>query len=684
MSARITTVLHLAGWILAAFLSHATLSELDRLSPLSVHDTVVALSWDAGQSRDALTAELDGFARETGIVFGKAVPGQELDASTITVFLFGGAETVTPGLPGASADGYSTDERISYRPAGELGARAPIGSYFVYGEDADALRVAEFLRGHGFTVNDVIDSDDPLTRLRKVDPGVETVARLAGLVVIVTAGGAALLRRREHGVAFLQGLSWRDRWGAHVRSTATRWGLVGLAVLPAAAIWLWTYNQGRGWGLLLGVTAVVSGALLLLDLAVTAVTLALLSRMSIPRALSGALPVRAVTAVSGLAVVLSGLALVSSVAETAAYGTDLRERTANLAPYVDAEGAVTIALTALNREDDERATEVLERWLMDLDRSGEVILAAKGDLPAPEPLPMLTVNDAYLAAQPVLRADGTSFAAPPGTATVLIPSTLWDRRERIMAGTEWAALIRDGSGVAPEPVEIRPGAHFTYSTGEGGIAGADAMNLDGSSSTDPVILAVSSVDGPLRPYLWGNAASGEVIFPGPEVVERALAADPRLNDVVLYTSPVGGEARSECLQTLHHFQAALMAALLSAAVLLVAGLLVTYMYSRVAAQWTFAHHLHGRRFVLTHRWFLLAATAVLATIVAWLPWRVWLANREYHEAVDAGFPAPVPLAVLGPEQMSAMAAVALLVAATVLAALAHNHRRVVRRGASEA
>lgn len=669
--------LHLANWVVAAFLAFVWVVQWDEVSPLPVQAALTVTSWDGNGKLDDLRRDTAAFASEHGITFGQEVVDFEQRNAVRNLYLVDG----DPAVPGASwlAGGYrdfaqSTTTRI--HPYGQLGNRTPVGRYDVFGSPAKAAELRDFLASRGLPAD-----LDTITMWNSVPSTVSLALCMMIFFSIVVVGAAVLSGVRAYGVGRLQGLSYGSLLLADLRAGTTFWVGSGAVVTIGALVFAALYNGLAAYGTYAAAMVVIDLVLTAVAFGANALVLLMIMQLRIQAALKGELPGRTASAMAYVLRAVAVLVTVGTLTTTLDVGTDLGSRLRSYDAYQRLGTTSALSLgNAYTLAEQKKLGDTVGAWLRDQDRAGHIVLAGQEILRDPNPLlngrTVLYVNEAFLADQPVRLATGGNYRAGGGL-DVLVPSSLRGHEDAVAATFE-ALFHQDAKNTKFRAVDSADGqSFFTYAIPSSASGNPGFPVPDRANVSDPLIVVLPAAQGLLSNDSYAAfASSAMVLFPHPAVVKDAVAADQALQTYVRAVVPLAEQAAVEQQTVARELRLALLTALIGMLVLVITGIGVVLIHARRNSQLIFARHVNGWSFPAVHRGLLAVEAVVLLVLIGVLPYQVWRQNQELAVYQLTAGPA-----------VSMTAAVALLLALMVcgmLAALAHTHRRVVRDGASEA
>ncbi|MEU5692421.1 hypothetical protein [Actinosynnema sp. NPDC020468] len=663
---------HVVVLVFSAVLAFALVRGLDEDVVLG-HSALVRISdSDRSASGAQVARAIESFAAEQHIAVARELPDLNDPYHRRHLYLAVGdpasvaASWLTEGYPS-----FDRSRHTEVHPIAEVGQRDPRGYYYVFGpgQAGGALlsRFAELgLTGEvsrPLSVAGVIGSHQ--------GGALWWSLVLIAVALIASTGAGVLLNTKAHGVARLHGRSSTWMPTRELRRLAPFRVIAVVTVAATAGTLLYALNGLAWWGLYAAAAGMISGALTLVVVTTHAVSTAVTSIRGLLPALAGELPIRpAITGaylVRGPALVLA-LGIATNVAST---GQDVSSRRESLAAYAAVGDSTAILLNGSLGRDPVDMEARVGQWLRRADADGRVIVAGRRELQwltAGSDLPrgaVLVVNDAFLAAQPVVDPTGHRHnpVSRQGELRVIVPEGLSRHASTIAAAVPALLSPRDPGRIRPEEVTTlgsRSGQTvFSYNPGSQTPGAGARPGQDRSSVRDPVLVVVPSGST----YLTDNAytafaTSGGIVFPDPDDVREGIRTNG-LQDYVAALRPVGQNAAVELRDAVAGFRNQVVNLAMALAVLLMTGVGVCVVHTRTNAQAIFVKHLAGWRFLAVHRSLVAVEALFVGTLAV-----VGLSGTDEGTRGSA--------LELGP-------AVALVAAevGTVLVALAILHRRVV-------
>ncbi|WP_316784116.1 hypothetical protein [Streptomyces sasae] len=695
-----TRFVHAAVLVFAAALSFLFVRGLDETGVLGNSALVEVIDSDGSKSGTQVVRALEDFSAEYGIGVARELPDLRNPDGVRHLYLApGGGSSVTAGWPTHGYPEFSRNLATRVHPLSQAGALDPRGSYYVFGSSAAVGRLAaEFGRlglttsvTHPLSYTELTDryADDPLLRAFWV----------VALAAVTTTGASVLLNARTYAVLRMQGMSFAGILLRDLRQLALFWLASAGTVTMVALAALGLYNGFAWLGLFAAVAAAAAALLVGLVLAAHTAVLGLTYKVDVVRALKGELPARAAS-LSVYLVRIPALLLALTIATNVTLaGRGVLVRLENQKVYETVGDAVSISLSGAFAMHTEQLDQHVGPWLRQADGRGEVVLAGRRDLQISAPgtgLPsgeFLIVNDTYLAEQPVRDPAGRRYRsqATPGRAPdsrpvrVIVPDSLASHRAVI---TKAASEIVDPHQNRHIPLEVLRGRSgqrlFGYNTGAYVYNSAHGPDEDRSMLRDPVVIAVPNGSRFLTDDAYTTyATQAGVVFPDPDDVLRGIRAN-ELQNYLIGMSPVGQKTALDLRNAVGELRVQVFNLVVSALVLLIAGVGVCIIYSRKNAQTIFARHISGWSYAATHRFILAVEVAIAVVFATRVPFEAWQQNQEMKKFAAAGAPAPFQPTHVTALDAGVITALVAVEFGAVLLALAFFHRRVVREGAKSA
>ncbi|CAM5303040.1 MULTISPECIES: hypothetical protein [Streptomyces] len=581
----------------------------------------------------------------------------------------------------------------------EVGSLDPRGPYYVFGtsEAVDAL-VAEF--GHLGLATSVTHplSYAELSDQYSGDPLFQAFCVVALAAVTIT-GASVLLNAKGYGVLRMQGMSFVGILLRDLRQLAVFWLAAAGTVAVATVVSLGLYNGFAWFGLFAEVAAVAAGILVVLVLVAHAAVLALTYRVDMLPALKGELPARAAS-ISVYLVRVPALLLVLSIAtDVTVAGRSVLMRQENQKVYEAVGNAVSIRLSGAFAMHTEQLDEHVGPWLRQADQRGEVVLAGRRDLQISTPgahLPpgeFLIVNDTYLEEQPVKTPTGRRYTSqanrtnapesPP--VRVIIPNSMTQHEAAITKAASRIIDPQQDRDIPLDVLESASGQHlFGYNTGAYVYNSAHGPDEDRSMLLDPVIIAVPNGSKFLTDDAYTTyATQAGVIFPNRADVLNGIKVNG-LQSYINGISPVGQKSALDLRKSVSELRLQVFNLIITAVILVIAGVGLCIIYSRKNAQIIFARHISGWRYVATHRFLLAVEVAIAAIFATRVPFQAWRQGQELKNLAAAGAPAPFQPNHLTALDVSLITSLVVVEFGAVILALAFFHRRIVKEGATVA
>ncbi|MFC0116126.1 hypothetical protein [Kibdelosporangium aridum] len=680
MSAKSLRFVLIANWIFACFFSFTLVTHWDELSPLPVESAVTVTQWDRSKPANELHAQIEQFMMDRAITAGRV--SNNFDGNGRTLYVAGSDPIVQEWLHDGYRD-FTRSVTTHVRPFADLGAQEPVGSYVVFGDYAKAVELGEFFSTQGMRVNERADRWSLALIDRAVQDQQSSVLKMMVLVSVAVAAAGVLLGARAYGVKRLQGFGYGGLLLSDLRRATTYWLAAGALVLEVAAGFLAIYNGLASFGIYLLTTFVISCVLAIVAIGTHALALALLMQLRVLAAVKGELPARTASAAAYLLQAVTVVATVVLAERAIETGLDLKRRADVSAAYTQLGSTSRIGVgNVKSAAGFTEASSVVGAWLRAEEQANHLVLAGREivqDAGALRGRDLMYVNENFLHAQPIRLADGTRVTTD-GPA-LLIPADLWDHRDEMVR-----LLPSNLTTVDFKRAETAVGQEvFTYTSEIDGPVAPSQVDKDHSFAKDPIVVFLPSRSGLITvDNLVAFATQGRVLFPNPQTVADAVAADPELRRFVVSATPAAAEAAEERTDALRDFRLALFGVGAGVLVLFVSGIGAVLIHTRRNAQLIFARHVSGWRFITTHRMLLAFEAVVLAVLVGWLPYQAARVNSRLAEYTSRGSSPPFDPVTLGFPEWGAIGVLAVLTVGGVVAALIRAHRRVVRAGASEA
>ncbi|MDO5066611.1 MAG: hypothetical protein Q4D96_04965 [Propionibacteriaceae bacterium] len=419
-------------------------------------------------------------------------------------------------------------------------------------------------------------------------------------------------------------------------------------------------------------------------------TLAVVWNVELVRALKGELPARGIVVASWAMRAGAVVLALGAVSQCLMLATAASHRERSLAAMQTVPGAhlLFIGGAVHSNEAQNEMAKVVNPWVVKHAKEGRVLLADLQDGPGGA---LLYVNQRYLDAHPLLLADGRDVRdlMVPGQVVALIPSHRWEEREVLLPELQLDVDFRAGGGeaVSLAVFQVESGNQLpffgipseTEALGEAGMFG----NRQGTWVEDPIVLVTR--DDEYHSYL-SAASQGRAFFFDADQLVHEIKADPVLAGYVTSLTPVETRAAHHAVEALVRFRLALAKAGIAGVIALVAGLSLAVSHSKLRGQRIFVRHLHGGSAIGSYRMLLLAETVLVLGALVWLPWQVMQQRAEFDALAEAtggglglGPPPELQLGDLVPGML-----VVLVVSGGMAVTLWQIHRRIIRKGISEA
>ncbi|MFW6639154.1 bacteriocin-associated integral membrane family protein [Nocardiopsis algeriensis] len=590
-------------------------------------------------------------------------------------------------------EGYPSFSRsftVETHPITEFGEVGPNGSYLIFDAPQAQPVLREALADHGLREAPGIQ----VTQLWHyfTSGHLFNLAAVALLGTITAVGAGVLLASRDYAVMRLQGHSY----ASILRKDLVKVARLGAIVLPGAAAavlaFLGLYNGWNQLGFYALLVLVFLAILAASCLAVHAAVLGLVHTTDILAALKGRLPVRSTVASIYLVrvpVLALTLVIVGSVALNA---HNAREQRIGLEIYEQYGDTSRPALSSNYGWSDEKAVDnELGPWLRQVDTNGDMVLAVNtrtADLLPADPstpglpeadIPVLVVNDTYLAEQEVLSPSGERYG-PGETVRVIAPDSASAHIDHLVEGMADSWLKLNSAPGRTFDIEVLPAADgqtlFTY--GAQHFGRSQFLPL----LHEPIVIALPNGQVMSDTSYVTHMSKRETVFPDPEVVEAFRADNPQASRYISMVETLTTKALQEHATTLNTLRSELFNLLGASVVLLLTAVAACIVHVRTRAQHIFARHISGWSFTATHRRLLTVEVLIAAAFTGWATWD----TVTTLAALDDPALPMVPVEAMnttGAEPFHA-AGIALVSLSIILVTLVSFHRRIVREGASQA
>ncbi|MFJ7341243.1 hypothetical protein ACIQU3_13255 [Streptomyces sp. NPDC101110] len=692
-----TRFVHAAVLAFAAVLSFLFVRGLDETGILGNTALVEVIDSDGSKSGTQVIRAIESFSAEHKVGVAREMPDMVNPDGLRHLYLTSAGTSMTESWPDDGYPQFSRNRATRVHPISEVGALDPRGSYYVFGTASNVNDLVTRLDGLGLTTSVTHPlSYAELSSRYSEDPLFQAFCVVALAAVTIT-GASVLLNARTYGVLRMQGMSFTGILLRDLRQLVVYWLAVAGTVTAVALASLGLYNGFAWLGLFAAVAAVAAALLVILVLAAHAAVLALTHKVDVLQALKGELPARAAS-LSVYAVRIPALLLALSIATNVAVaGRGVLMRLDNQKVYETVGDAVSIRLSGAFAMRTEQLDEHVGPWLRQADRDGRVVLAGRRDLQTSAPgarLPsgeFLVVNDTYLAEQPVRDPAGRRYTAQTGRdkapdsppIRLLVPDSLASHTAVIAKTASSIMASRKNQNIPLEVMRSKAGQRlFGYNTGAYAYNSGHGPDEDRSLVRDPVIIAVPNGSRYLTDDAYTTYASqAGVVFPDPDDALNGIKAN-NLQDYISGISPVGQKTALDLRNAVSELRLHVFNLIISAIILLIAGVGVCIIYSRRNAQTIFARHISGWRYVTTHRFILAVELAIAVIFATRVPFQAWQQGKELKEYAAAGAPAPfqpIHLTALDAGVITTLVAVEF---GAVLLALAFFHRRIVKEGAA--
>ncbi|MEU1320862.1 hypothetical protein [Streptomyces tibetensis] len=694
-----TRFVHAAVLAFAAALSFLFVRGLDETGVLGNTALVEVIDSDGSKSGAQVVRAVETFSAEYKVGVAREMPDMMNPDGLRHLYLTPVGTSMTEDWLDDGYPQFSKNRATRVHPMSEVGALDPRGSYYVFGPAATVNALVAQLGRLGLTTSVTHPLSYAELSSRYSDDPLFQAFGVVALAAVTITGASVLLNAITYGVLRMQGMSFTGILLRDLRQLAVYWFAAAGTVTAVTLTSLGLYNGFAWLGLFAVVAAMAAALLIILVLAAHAAVLALTYKVDVLRSLKGELPARAAS-ISVYAVRIPALLLALSIATNVTLaGRGVLMRLDNQKAYETVGEAVSIRLSGAFAMRTEQLDEHVGPWLRQADRRGQVVLAGRRDLQASAPgasLPsgeFLIVNDTYLAKQPVRDPAGRRYTAQPRhdktpdsrSLRVIIPDSLASHTAVITKTASTIMGSRQHRNVPLDALRSKTGQRlFGYNTGTHVYNSGHGPDEDRSMVRDPVIIAVPNGSRFLTDDAYTTYASQSgLIFPDPDDALNGIKTNS-LQDYISGISPVGQKTALDLREAVSELRLHVFNLIVSAIILLIAGVGVCIIYSRKNAQTIFARHISGWRYVTTHRFILAVELAIAAIFATRVPFQAWQQGKELKEYAAAGAPAPFQ-----PTHLTALDAgvITTLVAVefgAVLIALAFFHRRIVKEGAASA
>lgn len=604
-----------------------------------------------------------------------------------------------PEQPGASwlGEGYpglSLDHRTEVHPWHETADLDPRGTYHLFGEEAHATAFLDALSVYGLDGQiapeyRTVEWFEVVRDATLFDAF--TVALLCGVAGIATS---VLLGARSYAVLRLHGIPPSRILLRDLGKLAPYWSAAAVTIALVMAGLLHTHGALPRWGLLLEVSLFYLSVFSTAGIAAHAAALALVHATGILPALKGRLAVRSAV-VSTYAVRVPALLLVLGLMANLGLSLQvLHGRGQAHEAFTEAGDISRFHFSeSVDELQEQETTRAFGESLRALDAHGQLLLAAPGEsgsvlgpTAVPEDLLLFVVNDTYLRRHPVLDAGGSPYgpSADGDEVRVLVPEVHADLAD--VLEEEVGLWLRESweadSGVPPRiRVETAPSQTgqrlFTY--------GATPLGTQSGVpfAQDPVVVAVPNGSAALHPFVHYHsyATMGAALLLDREGAVQAVEeqALPAYVDSVQPVALAAADGYREISAQVRMEAATLVAAF---CVLLVTGVTVCVVYARAHGQRVLARHLHGWRFLSTHRSLVALEAALAVSFVGWAGWNT-MGNLAFFETSPTAVPSGIAVRAVVLEPFMA-AGISVSGLGLMLAVLALFHHRIVRETSAAA
>lgn len=504
------------------------------------------------------------------------------------------------------------------------------GPYLVVGERPDADRLRQQLTDIGLRSDPPYPVGDLSLGLAVfVGSPVFFPFCAAGLAVLLILGANIALRGKEWGIRRLAGESWASRFGCEVVWSARWWMIATAGALALSALVLLPLNRLHHFSVFATVSLVLTGVIVLLGVAVTAVSLWLASRSSITESVKGRLSGNAwlAGAMGGRLLAALLLTFVSLAAAHAQVGYRQAQDLGRLLAPVGEYQLLTRSSAA-----DIDAQHSLAKWVQDVaGRPGGLLLAHRAvisqapstdhhDAYPPVPslgreavLQLVIVNPAYVDTVEITTPEGRRLRAAEvndGTPQLLVPQhRVAEAGSMISMVTSYLSELSSDAGQDPSaaPIRTRTMADDVHVVAFDN--GAPAMVSDGA------LVLVVALDGRQVPVMALQSWANDVVVDPQALSENRLpgaVADALYSHVSLDT--VLAQARRDGRLAL---VGQTVGALLALLVLVGCCFAQGYLYIRRNVQRLFVQRCSGRGALERFGPLIMLELAVLGIGSAW-------------------------------------------------------------------
>ncbi|APC37869.1 hypothetical protein A9R04_25760 [Nocardiopsis dassonvillei] len=604
-----------------------------------------------------------------------------------------------PEQPGASwlDEGYpglSLDHRTEVHPWNEAAELDPRGTYHLFGEEGSATAFLDAMSVYGLDgyvapEYQTVEWFEIVRDAALFDAF--TVALLCGVIGIATS---VLLNARSYAVLRLHGMSPSRILLRDLRQLAPYWSAVAVITAMLMTALLYVHGALPRWGLLLEVALFYLSAFSAAGVVAHVAALALVHATDVLPALKGRLAVRLAT-VSTYAVRVPALVLVLGLMASLALSLQVLQGQRQAHEAFTEAGDISRFHFSQSADElqGQETTQAFGESLRALDEQGRLLLAAPGEsgsilrtTAVPEDLTLIVVNDTYLRRHPVLDPEGRPYGPSTGSdeVRVLVPETHADLTAVLQE--EVGLWLRESwetnDGVPPRTrVDTAPSQAgqqlFTY-----GATPLGTQN-DVPFARDPVIVAVPNGSAAPHPFVhYHSYATMGAALPLDREGALEVVEEQALSAYVDSVQPVALAAADEYREV--SAQVRMEAATLIAAfcVLLVTGITVCVVHARAHGQLVLARHLHGWRFLTTHRSLMTLEVVLAVCFVGWAVWNT-MGNLAFFDASSAAVPSDTAMRAVVVEPFMA-AGISVSSLGLMVAVLALFHRRIVRESSAAA
>lgn len=687
MIARALRLLQIATWLVAVVLAFVVVSGRSDAAPLPATANLTVTNWADSSTSGELRSALEQFAHENQITFAQQVPDFGQRGAVRHLYLVAG-DPQGPGrvwLREGRLGDFGGSMSTIVHPLSDAGVRSPIGAYVVFGDPSKAEALRSFFTGREMGVE--------LVQIGQIGPVPRPVLLAGAAVALLTfsmVGAHVVAGTRRYAVSRLHGLPQRNLLLTDLRRLGAWWVVAGLGIVSVAALVILLRFGSAGIGLFVIAAVASQLALLVITVVAHALFLSMVSSVEMLRALKGELPGRTL-AVTAYGLRLTGVIVaVATIATTFTLAADVvaRDRSREAFDRLGDAAAITLG-NAYTLEDQAILDTTVGPWLREVDRQGDLIVAAQQSLAAPQwrGVRAMIVNDLFLEQQPVQLADGGVVdRADAAAVTVVVPDAAWNDRDQLIPLLGLDVQVRPDTKLRYAFRRAAPSQRFfTYAPSGAPSTSVNVWDAAATFVTDPVLVLLPSAPGWLSDTSYASIASqGGALCIDPQIVSRAVAAQPDLERFIRGATPVADRAAAALAEQTAELRMSMFTAGIACLVVAMSGGAAALTHTRRLAQQVFVRFLVGWPFAVTYRSILLVELVLLTGLVAWIPLQIGAQRRALEVWQATGAPIPVDLPTMSSAQMAAITVLALVTSCGFLLALTLAHRRVVRWGASEA